>query len=154
LPNEYLQFRVHDAARFLQLVAIFERLKRDKEREQIDDPTAYLPFFDEAARSYFWWPTEAEYQAWLEQWYATPLEIRWTDQSLKHGWLFDAMVDALGNGEYDLIDCHLVSQDVARLEFYALAYPYGGTGCMQALIESFGFRVTEINDGSQPPFVP
>ena len=36
----------------------------------------------------------------------------------------------------------------ARLNFDALAYPYGGVGGLVALVEAFGFMVTGIEDGT------
>ena len=151
MENEYLECSVHDARRFDELVAFFTQLKFDKDHAGIQDPADYLPFIDNAAWDFFWWPTAAEYDEWLKAWYATPTPERWTAEHLNHGWMFEAMIDAFENGEYILQSCALIAPGIARLEFYALAYPYGGTGCMQALIECFGCTVTEISDGGSPP---
>jgi hypothetical protein len=151
MENEYLEFTVHDVGRFDELVAFFNRLKADKEGDGIQESEAYLHFIDEAARAYFWWPTEAEYDTWLQDWYATPLPERWTVERLKRPWMFEAMIDAFDNGEYSLRRCALIATGIARLEFFSYAYPYGGVGCMKALIEAFGFKVTEISDGASPP---
>jgi hypothetical protein len=151
MENEYLEFTVGDMQLFDELVAFFTQLKFDKDHAEIQDPADYLPFIDNAAWDFFWWPTNAEYDEWLKAWYATPAPERWTAEHLKHPWMFEAMIDALKNGEYILQQCHLIVPNTARLEFYALAYPYGGVGCMQALIEAFGCTVTEISDGGSPP---
>ena len=58
------------------------------------------------------------------------------------------MIDAFEMGEYELVNCKVVGPGKGRLEFYALAYPYGGVGCMVALIEAFGFKTTGIEDGT------
>ena len=58
------------------------------------------------------------------------------------------MIDAFQNGEYELRGCELAGPNNGRLEFFALAYPYGGVGCMVALIEAFGFKVSGIQDGT------
>ena len=43
---------------------------------------------------------------------------------------------------------NVVSPDKGRLEFYSFGYPFGGVGCMIALIECFGFTIKSIDDGT------
>jgi hypothetical protein len=64
------------------------------------------------------------------------------------------MIDAFKDGEYQLIRCDQIEPGIGRLEFNAFAYPYGGVGCMVALIESFGFKITAIEDGTGVIKVP
>lgn len=52
------------------------------------------------------------------------------------------MIDAFRNGDYDLLGCRRASLRIGRLAFEPFGWPYGGTGCMRALIEAFGHRVT------------
>jgi hypothetical protein len=52
------------------------------------------------------------------------------------------MIDALKNGEYELLGCEKISDRVGRFGFDPHCNPYGGTGCMRALIEAFDHRVT------------
>lgn len=153
--NEYVEFAVTDDKRFKDLQKVFNKLKRDKDEDNIgDDEQPYLVLFDEQARKYFTWSTPEEDALWAERWFATPIETRWTDKSLKLGWDFGSMIEAFQSGEYDLLSCKMISANVARLNFYARAYPYGGTGCMQALIKSFGFKILMINDGASTPYPP
>lgn len=154
MENEYLEFTVHDARRFDDLAAFFSRLKADKEGDGIQEPEDYLDCIDDAALAYFWWPSDEEHDAWIKAWYDTPAPERWMAEHLNRGWQFEAMIDAFANGEYLLQRCILIGPGIARLEFLAMAYPYGGVGCMQALIEAFGFTVTEISDGASPPRRP
>ncbi|MBW4472219.1 MAG: hypothetical protein KME45_17710 [Stenomitos rutilans HA7619-LM2] len=56
------------------------------------------------------------------------------------------MIEAFENGEYELLGRRRLSHQIARLEFSSYSSPYGGTGCMQALIEAFGHQVTSILD--------
>lgn len=152
--NEYIEFAVTHSQRFEALQRVFDKLKRDKDEDNIDEDEPYLNLFDEEARQYFRGSTPEEDSAGAEKWYATRIEARWSDPSLQRGWDFDSMIDAFKNGEYVLLSCEMVSPTTARLNFYALAYPYGGTGCMQALVESFGFQVLMISDGGSPPHPP
>jgi hypothetical protein len=149
--SEYLEFTVQDSQRFAVLQQFFGKLKADKDAEAFDDDDAYLALCDEQARSYFGWYTEEEDAEWLARWYATPLETRWTDETLKRQWDFGSMIEAFKNGEYQLLSCELTAPMTARLTFESWAFPYGGTGCMQALIEAFGFKVVRIYDGASPP---
>jgi hypothetical protein len=51
------------------------------------------------------------------------------------------MIDVFKNGDYDLVSCQMLSADTARLEYNPHGAPFGGTDCMKALTEAFGFRV-------------
>jgi hypothetical protein len=57
------------------------------------------------------------------------------------------MIEAFKNGEYELISCELVSSDMAQLEYNPLAFPYGGTDPIKALVEAFGFHVVGEKNG-------
>ncbi len=142
--GEFIEFRIHDEQRFLMLVKVFEALKAAKEGSgPAPDPEApyWQDLFDEPALAHFWWPTEEERQEHRLRWFATPVEQRWSAPSLETAWDFASMVEAFYSGEYNLIACRCVSSQLGRFEFCALAYPYGGTGCMKALLEAFGFEI-------------
>ncbi|WP_199300116.1 hypothetical protein [Trichocoleus sp. FACHB-262] len=96
--NEYIEFAVTNSQRFEDLQRVFDKLKRDKDEDNIDDDEPYLNVFDEEARQYFRWSTPEEDLAGAEKWYATRLEARWSDPSLQHGWDFGSMIDAFKNG--------------------------------------------------------
>lgn len=153
--SQYVEFAVTNENRFKDLQKVFDQLKSDKDEDNMgDDPEPYLVLFDEQARNYFVWSTPEEDALWLKRWFATPIATRWTDKSLYRGWDFGSMIEAFRNGEYELLSCKMLGSNVARLSFYAYAYPYGGTGCLQALVESFGFTVLMIDDGASPPHPP
>jgi hypothetical protein len=71
-----------------------------------------------------------------------------TDKTSGLTWDFDSLIHAFVNGEYNLLSCEMMQNGKARLNIYSLAYPYGGVGCMVALVEAFGGVVTGINDGT------
>jgi hypothetical protein len=139
----YIEFIVNDPARFESLQKIFNELKKSKDQISFKEDDYYLKFFDDKAKSYFGWYSEEENLEWSNRWFATPLEQRWNDPSLQRKWDFGSMIDAFKNGEYELISCKMISEDIARMKYDPWAYPYGGTGCMKALIESFGFKITK-----------
>ena len=138
---DFIEFRVDNSKRFIALCKVFEALREDKRKETFRNDDEWLLLFDEEALSHFWWPTEEELAAYKKRWKSTPLPQRWSDPSLKHPWGFFSMIDAFKNGEYDLVRCRMISHDRAFLEYYPLADPFGGTECMKALVEVFGFEV-------------
>jgi hypothetical protein len=149
----YVEFSLHDESRLQAVTAIVDELRRDKEAGTLEPGPKWRPLFDERALAHFWSPTATELDDWRRRWESTPLPNRWTDPALETPWDFDSLIDAFANGEYRLLGIRRYG-DSARLEFEPDAFPYGGVGCMQALIEAFDFSVTEIDDGSQPPYKP
>jgi hypothetical protein len=143
----FVEFKVDDKNRFDALGRVFSEIKKDKDANLWRDNEDWLAFFDDAALSNFW-PTEEERAELQRRFDTTPVSQRYTARSLLPGWDFESMFDAFKNGEYELIACRMISLDKARLEFDPWAYPYGGIGCMQALIQSFGFLILSQDNGT------
>jgi hypothetical protein len=146
MSDFFVEFEIADEDRYDRLQRVVGALVAAKRADSFGEDSAWLEFFDPEARSHFWWPTEKEEQDWLRRWYSTPLDRRWTDPSLETPWRFEAMIDAFKNGDYELLSCRRVSERLGRIEFEPFGWPYGGTGCMRALIEAFGHRVTSEPD--------
>ena len=142
----FVEFTIASEEQFRQLEAVVTALCEAKRANLFAPETDWLAFFDTKARSYFWNPTETELKDWKQRWFATPVERRWHDRSLQTPWDFGSMIEAFENGEYELLGCRRVDQPTARLEFNPYSFPYGGTGCMKALIEAFGHQVTTVVD--------
>ena len=143
--SEYIEFKVNNSARFKLLQKVFQKIKADKDIDSFQNDEIYLQFFDEKAKSYFGWYSEEENREWSKKWFSTPLEVRWTDPDLKRKWNFNSMVESFKDAEYELLSCEMISDKNARINFNPFAFPYS-IGCLQALIESFGFEVIEISD--------
>jgi hypothetical protein len=139
----FVEFEVASEERFQRLGAVVRAIAEAKGSDDFHDDDYWLTFFDEAARSHFWWPTPEDLQDWRRRWFDTPVERRFTDPSLVTPWTLGSLIDAFRNGEYDLLGCRRVDDRAARLEFEPWAWPYGGAGCMRALVEAFGHRVTK-----------
>jgi hypothetical protein len=137
----FVEFGIANEDRFQRLAVVFDALRTAKLSDEWHDDQYWLAFFDQEARRQFWWPSDAEREDWKCRWFATPTPERFTDPSLKTPWDFGSMIDAFQNGDYDLLRCERVSERVGRLVFEPHNWPYGGTGCMRALVESFGHRV-------------
>lgn len=142
----FVEFTVGDEEAYARLGAVVGALAKAKADDDFRDDEFWRRLFNDEALARFWWPTEAERADWLRRWQATPVDKRMDDPSLVTPWDFGSMIDAFRNGEYDLMGLRRVRPDRARLEYEPHAYPYGGTGCMRALIEAFGFRVTDVKE--------
>lgn len=141
MADFFVEFEITNNDRYRQLVTVVDALRSSKVSDDWRDDEYWLSFFDDAARSHFWWPTPAERDDWSRRWFSTPVPQRFSDPSLVTPWDFASMIDAIRNGDYELIGCTQIGSNMARLEFEPFGHPYGGSGCMKALIESFGFRV-------------
>jgi len=139
MEHSAITFRVRDDERFAKLAKVFEALREAKIDGNAPDPddAYWRQFFDEAALAHFWHPTPEERADWQRRWFSTPVAQRWADPSLQTPWDFASMIEAFCNGEYDLPVCERIADSEGKLTFDPHAYPYGGTGCMKALIEAF-----------------
>ena len=146
MSSFYVEFAFLDESRFNGLQIAFERIRQAKDKGDWEDDNYWLQYFDDAARECFWWPTQLEIEDWQRRWFSTAVEQRFTEPSLRTPWIFGSMIDAFRNGEYELLACQKMSDSVGRLEFLPHSYPYGGTDCMVALVESFGCRVLHIEE--------
>ena len=149
MENFCIEFEVNNVERFRSLAHVFEELQKDKSAESFRGNSEWLRMFDEQARSHFWWPTEEEREAHFQLWQTTRVSRRLTDPRLQKPWDFGSMIEAFQNGEYALVSCRMISADRARLEFNPFAHPFGGTECMKALIEAFGFRMVKDYDDEE-----
>jgi hypothetical protein len=139
--SEHVEFEIGSIDGYRKLEAVTSALVMSKRTDDWKDEAFWLGYFDAAARSHFWWPTPDELEDWQRRWFSTPAITRFTDPSLKTPWIFDSMIDAFKNGDYELLGCQKISDNIGRFEFAPHGYPYGGTGCMRALIEAFDHRV-------------
>jgi len=142
MADIFVEFEIVNDDRFSRLVAVFNALRVAKQSDEWRDDDYWLAFFDEQARSHFWWPTAAEMEDWNRRWFSTPVPERFTDPALATLWDFGSMIDAFQSGEYDLLACERRTDRIGRLSFEPHGWPYGGSGCMTALIEAFGHKVT------------
>lgn len=145
-PYCFVEFAVDNTARYASLSAVFAALKHDKDIGSFRDDADWLEFFDDEALSRFWWPTREERVEWEIRWQAAPLDERLLLEP--PSWGFGSLFEAFANCELELISCHMIDTERARLEYNPLAYPYGGTGCIRMLIVAFGFRIISEDDGT------
>jgi hypothetical protein len=146
--SEFVEFSISSPERFAALQCVFAELKRDKDVGDWRSNDELRNLFDAEAQSHFYWPADDVRRQRLEDLRTRPIIETPTDQATGLLWDFDHLVDSFINGEYNLVSCDSTADGKARLNFDALAYPYGGVGCMVALVEAFGGVVTGIEDGT------
>ena len=146
--SEFIEFSVRSPERFSALQRAFTEIKLDKDANHWREANEMLKCFDVESLRHFHWPEDDERLKRLEDLRTRPVIVTPTEHSTGLTWDFDSLMHAFINGEYNLLSCEMSEGGKARLNFYSLAYPYGGVGCMVALVEAFGCVVTGINDGT------
>jgi hypothetical protein len=142
----FIRFRISSDEQFRQLETVFAALQAAKQGNSFQAENDWLSFFDTKARSYFWFPNEEEAKDWEQRWLSTSIKQRFTAPSLKTPWDFYSMIEAFEDGDYELLACQRISDEVGCLEFEPFGFPFGGTECMKALIEAFGHRIIDVVD--------
>jgi hypothetical protein len=120
----YVDFNIRDEASFRRLASVVEEFQRQKETSGIADDAYWLPYFEDSDREEFWWPSETESQQWHRFWFSTPLPQRHSPTMPTPPWHFGSLVDAVLQGDYDLIGVQELSGGRGRLEFDPRGYPY------------------------------
>ena len=146
--SEYVEFCVPSRDRLRDLQRVVVELQREKSAERRRSPHELEALFDAEALNHFVWPTEAERASRLHDLRTRPVVVTETERTVGLRWEFDSMIEAIMEGEYELLGCEASSPGKARLQFRALAYPYGGVGALVALVEAHRFAVTGIDDGT------
>ncbi len=121
----------------------------DIEQDQ-NDPAVeakWLDFLDDEAVDWFTNTfnfNSDEEKTYQELWKLTAPEIRLSHPMFKlpGNWHFESMLDALFNGDYVFVDLVQESETNGVLYYDPLAWPFGGSESLVALIESFGHTVT------------
>ena len=144
----FVEFAIMGEAAFNRLAAVTAELLKQKTGEGTRDEDYWLPYFDESDRAEFWWATESEMELWNKFWFSTPLPDRHSPQMPTTPWDFGSMIDAIMDGEYDLVGVRKLTPEQARFELDPHAYPYGGIDAVRVLVRSFGHTITGFDDGT------
>lgn len=131
-----------------RLLAAVEALKAEKKGPTARDDAAWRALFTLDQLKSFWWPSPEEREAWNRFWFSTPLPKRHSPEMPLPPWDFASMIDAILEGEYELVGIRNLDATECLLQFDPEAYPFGGTGSLQALIRAFGFEVLGVDDGT------
>ena len=158
----YIEFEIGDNNRFADLQKMFAKLKEVKNdliqdvyltekqtsSDYVDpvDKFQWRDYLDDEAIEWFNDTFDFNSEEGIIYWKLLELtepEIRFQHPFFKTpgNWYFESMLDAIFNGDYSLIS--LVKEgDSGCLYYNPRAYPFGGSGSLIELIESFGNKIT------------
>ncbi|HEC1751370.1 TPA: hypothetical protein R1712_000879 [Campylobacter lari] len=72
--------------------------------------------------------------------------------SSKDCWEFDDIFDCIGNGEYYFHSIEKIEENIAKLYFYPISFPYGGVEPIIEFIKSFQMKILTIDCGYMEEF--
>ncbi|MBW8911993.1 MAG: hypothetical protein JF564_08980 [Sphingomonas sp.] len=110
----FVEFAIRDETAFNRLAAVTAELLKQKTGEATRDEDYWLPYFDDSDRAAFWWATESEMELWNKFWFSTPLPGRHSPEMPTTPWDFGSMIDAIMDGEYDLVGVRKLTPEQAR----------------------------------------
>jgi hypothetical protein len=143
----FVKFLPRSAESISGLNAVIEAIAADLASGSRRSDLEWRQLFDANAIAYFWSPTDAEIKEWEEEWFSTPVEGR-SNPELWPLWQFASMIDSLLCNEWQILGLKQTSQFEAVVEFSPFSHPFCGTGCLHALIESFGHSIIGDDDGT------
>lgn len=158
----YIEFEIGNNSRFYSLQKMFFKLKEVKDNlvqnvyltektssDYIDpvDNYQWRDYLDNEAIKWFNDTFDFNSEEGMIYWKLLELtkpEIRFQHPFFKTpgNWYFESMLDAIFNADYTLIALIKESEDRGCLYYNPRAYPFGGTGSLIELIESFGNQIT------------
>ena len=158
----YIEFKIGNFYRFANLQKIFAKLKEVKndliqdvyltEKNSLDyvDPVdnfQWRDYLDDKAIEWFDDTFDFNSEEGIIYWKL--LELTEPENRFQHpffktpgNWYFESMLDAILNGDYSLIALVKEQDDRGCLYYNPRAYPFGGSGSLIELIESFGNQIT------------
>lgn len=142
-----VSFRVDREDLFPSLVSVFDALKQAKSSEDFSEAEVLEAQLSDEVRSHFYWPTEQERADGEEARANLPIRITEPSEALGGKWDLGSLLDAVENGEYNLLEIIKTSESTAELQIDPEAYPYGGIGAFMALVEAHGIAPAHRGHG-------
>ncbi|WP_431263260.1 hypothetical protein ACQ859_25150 [Roseateles chitinivorans] len=142
----FVEFDPLDDARAERAIDVMNHVAMLKRNGVLDEASMALELSD-ADRAFFRVLTPEEWHEWNEFWFSTPLPQRHSPTMPSPGWDFASMVEAIADAEFDITGVR-TERDSFYLTFEPQSYPFGGTGCLVALLECLGNKVLSVNDGT------
>lgn len=149
-PLCYIEFEVISEIKLTRLMTIVSELSTRKQSDDWQDDLQWKKFFEPDELQYFTVLSESQMQEWSEFWDSTPIEIRHSPDMPTPGWDFGSMIDAIYNGDYELINVKRIRDGEALLVIEPRGWPYGGLNPLKALVRCFGHKILGFHTGDRP----
>lgn len=143
----FVEFNPPDEAHALRTIECVNYVAALKREDALDEESMAKELSEEE-RSYFRVLTPEELHEWNTFWFSTPLPQRHSPTMPTPGWDFGSMVESIADAEFDITGVR-TERDKFYLTFEPESYPFGGTGCLVALLECLGNKVSSVNDGTE-----
>ncbi|WP_216651699.1 hypothetical protein [Paenibacillus sp. NEAU-GSW1] len=149
LAFSYIEFSFSSLKTFHNLSELFAYIKLKKQKDiqitDLEQDLLLFDFFGEQELNYFWWPTEQERKRFWDEYVKLPLEER--DAHLAQvPWDYETVFSEIGQGEYEIVSCNLISNNRGRLSYCPHAFPYGGVEPLIEAIKCFGAEIIKVSD--------
>ena len=139
-----VHFRIDRPDLLPALERVFDALRQAKRNEDFGSVEAWRQLLAVETRSRFDWPDAHEGRNAIVD--RAPVIITEPHDAIGQTWEFDSLLDAIENGEYDLLEIARTTEGVAELRIDPHAYPYGGIGAFMALVEAHGMYILGVNE--------
>jgi hypothetical protein len=129
--------------RTIECVNYVAALKRDDALDEEQMTKELSP----SERAFFWEPCPEELGEWNAFWFSTSLPQRHSPSMPTPAWTFGSMMESIASAEIDITGI-ATEGSKCYLTFEPESYPFGGVGCLVALLECLGNQVSAANDGT------
>ncbi|KQV88051.1 hypothetical protein [Pelomonas sp. Root1237] len=142
----FVEFSSPDESSLLRTIACVNHVAALKRDDALDEKQMAQEL-SASERAFFWEPNPEELQEWNAFWFSTPLPQRHSPNMPTPGWSFGSMVESIASAEFDITGV-ATEGSKCYLTFEPESYPFGGVGCLVALLECLGNQVSAVNDGT------
>lgn len=140
----YIEFSYVDNKVFERIANLINYIKDKKNSDQLDcEDINIQEFYSKDELNYYWWPTEAEKNAFWKKYYSLKGEEK-KAYLASVPWDFESVIDSISSGEYDIKGCEIVSKGIGRVYFEPWSFPYGGTKSLVQLIKPFDIEILNV----------
>lgn len=148
MNNSFIEFKIVNHNALSRLINFFKYVKTKKTEPQIDNfhkDEKLIDYFSSQDLEYFWCPTKKEAEDFWHNYYSLP---KHEAKNLLdgHPWDYETVIYELGVGDYLIQECKKITPNTARLYFYPIGWPYGGTNPMKQIIKAFGMEIITVEE--------
>lgn len=145
----YVEFKIFSGEKFERLSVISKELNDCKNSSVSKHVDVWREHFNADELNHFNRLSEKQNDEWKEFWFATPLPKRHSKEMPSPKWHFESMIEAILNGDYNIVGVKVLNENKARLEIEPFGWPYGGLNSLRALVRCFGHTIIGFHDGTQ-----
>lgn len=142
----FIEFSPPDDSHVLRTIECVNHVAALKRDEELDEESIARALREEE-RAYFRALTPEELSDWNHLWFSTPLPQRHSPNMPTPGWDLGSMAESIADAEFEISGV-TTEQGRYYLTFEPESYPFGGTGCLVALLQCLGNQVLSVNNGT------